>query len=121
MIAVRYSLILAAMLVGGCAGTDTLEGQRTVFNNPSAAPVIDQTGIGPQCDIARGQDATCLGVPLTRKGRGNVIGEPGVGDLNRAQRRILRERAELLRQVSQQPPPPPVSAIAAADSETETP
>ncbi len=124
---IRLSMILVAALLSGCATGDTLEGQRTVFSNPYVAPVIDNAGIGPECDLARGRDATCLGVPLTRKGRGNSIGEDSFGSYNRNQRRILRERAELLRQISEQqrqersvphsPPPEPTLPTAAEDSD----
>ncbi|MFO6430002.1 hypothetical protein ACLBKT_07905 [Erythrobacter sp. W302b] len=130
MMPIRPRLILVAALLGGCATGDALEGQRTVFSNPYVAPEIDQTGIGPECNRARGQDATCLGVPLTRKGRGNSIGEGSFANTrsyNRNQRRILREREELLRQISAQqrqepsaPPPPlpePTLPTAAEDSE----
>lgn len=106
----RPGIILIAALLGGCATGKPLEGERTVFNNPYAALVIERTGIGPECDMARGQDATCLGVPLTRKGRGNTIGEDSFGSCNRNQRRILRERAELLRQISQHQTTPPQPA-----------
>lgn len=111
MILFRCTAGLAAITLAGCAAPDPLEGQRTVFNNPYAVPEIDRTGVGPQCDEARGQDATCLGVPLTRKGKGSAIGERNDRNLTKNQRRILRERAELLREVAQQsntetPPPP---------------
>ena len=128
----RLSMILVAALHGGCATGDTLEGQRTVFSNPYVAPVIDQSGIGPECNRARGQDATCLGVPLTRKGRGNSIGEGNFGSVrsyNRNQRRVLRERAELLRQISEQqrqeqsapPPPPPEPTLPTAAEDSDRP
>lgn len=128
----RLSMILVAALLGGCVTGDTLEGQRTVFSNPYVAPVIDQSGIGPECNRARGQDATCLGVPLTRKGRGNSIGEGDFGSVrsyNRNQRRVLRERAELLRQISEQqrqeqsapPPPLPVPTLPTAAEDSARP
>lgn len=128
----RLSMILVAALLGGCATGDTLEGQRTVFSNPYVAPVIDQSGIGPECNRARGQDATCLGVPLTRTGRGNSIGEGKFGSVrsyNRNQRRVLRERAELLRQISEQqrqeqsapPPPPPDPTLPTAAEDSDSP
>lgn len=112
MIVSPRSLILAAALaLAGCAGGDGLEGTRTVFSNPNAAPVIDATGVGPQCDRARADDATCLGIPLGRKGEGARIGEQGIERLTRSQRRVLRERAELLRarteELARTPPPPP--------------
>lgn len=114
MIAIRPSLLLAAgALLAGCATSSPPESERTVFNNPYAAPVIARTGVGPQCDVARGRDATCLGVPLTRKGRGAVIGDRVTGNLTSNQRRILRERAEVLREAGEQrrtPPPPPPPA-----------
>ncbi|QDH35315.1 hypothetical protein [Porphyrobacter sp. YT40] len=120
----RCTAGLAALALAGCASPDSLEGQRTVFNNPYAVPVIDRTGVGPKCDEARGDDATCLGVPLTRKGRGSAIGERNYRSFTKNQRRILRERAELLREVAQQskaetPPAPPQPAppIMARESE----
>ena len=126
---IRPSMILVAALLGGCASGDTLEGQRTVFSNPYVAPVIDQTGIGPECNLARGRDATCLGVPLTRKGRGNSIGDGSYDRYNRNQRRVLRERAELLRQISEQqrqeqsapPPPPPEPTLPTAAEDSGRP
>ncbi|TAD74293.1 MAG: hypothetical protein EAY70_11385 [Sphingomonadales bacterium] len=122
-------MFLAVLVLTGCASAGSHEGQRTVFNNPLAVPVIDRTGVGPQCERARGQDATCLGVPLTRKGRGNSIAMPESIGLTRNQRRILRERAELLRTVRQQPqvvtppppPPPPRIAEATGEADAETP
>ena len=119
MIATRFSIILVAALAGGCATGDSLEGQRTVFDNPHAAPVIDQRGIGPQCDIDLGRDATCLGGPLIYPGRGRVASF-GNGEnvrLTRAQARILRERAELLEALRNPPPPPPVLPTAATDGD----
>jgi hypothetical protein len=100
-------MLLAPLLLAGCT-TDSLEGERTVFHNAYAPTALKPEGIGPQCETnARASDATCLGVPLTRKGRGNAIGVPlSEGPrLTRAQRRQLRERAELLEALRQQPPP----------------
>jgi len=112
----RTVLILAPLLLAGCA-TDSFESERTVFHNPYAPAALDPAGIGPQCETtARAGDATCLGVPLTRKGRGNAIGVPLAEGprLTRDQRRLLRERAELLEALRQQPaiPPPPTAAPA---------
>ncbi len=134
MILLRCTAGLTAITLAGCAAPDSLEGQRTVFNNPYAVPEIDRTGVGPQCDEARGDDATCLGVPLTRKGKGSAIGETSYRNLTKNQRRILRERAELLRELAQQskaetPPPtpqpaPPIMARgseSAADADTDKP
>lgn len=109
----RKILLLAPLLLAGCA-SGAPEGERTVFHNPYApAATASQSGIGPACDTtARASDTTCLGVPLTGKGRGNTIGvalEDGQ-NLTRAQRRVLRERAELLKELREQPvvtPPPP--------------
>lgn len=117
--------VAVAFLLAGCATGDPARTERTVFDNPYAAPVIAETGIGPQCEVARGQDATCLGVPLTRRGRGTVVGDRVSHDLDRNQRRILRERAEQLEQVSEQirtspspSPPPPQAPAAGADDTT---
>ncbi len=111
MIATRPIIfIAAAMLLGGCATGEPAGTERTVFDNPYAAPVIGSAGIGPQCDAARGRDATCLGVPLTREGRGTVVGHRVRNDLDRNQRRILRERAEQLRQASEGVRTPPAPA-----------
>ena len=117
--ALRTVLFVAPLLLAGCAA-DSLEGERTVFHNPYAPSALDPDGIGPQCETtARAGDATCLGVPLTRKGRGNAIGVPlaEAPRLTRDQRRLLRERAELLEALRQQPPvapppPPPTAAPA---------
>lgn len=108
----RRSVILAAaMMLGGCASGDSLEGERTVFNNPYAAPVIDRSGIGPQCEVDIGRDATCLGavVAYDRRGRWARLENGQTVRLTRAQSRILRERADLIQQLRSQPlqPPPP--------------
>jgi len=108
-------LLLAPLLLAGCAAASD-GGERTVFHNPYAPAAGKPDGIGPQCETtARASDTTCLGVPLTGKGRGNTIGvafEDGQ-NLTRAQRRVLRERAELLKEQREQPvvtpPPPPPS------------
>ncbi len=115
--ALRTALIFAPLLLAGCAA-DSLEGERTVFHNPYAPAALDPDGIGPKCETtARASDATCLGVPQTRKGRGNAIGVPlaEAPRLTRDQRRLLRERAELLEALRRQPPvapPPPTAAPA---------
>lgn len=108
MIAVRHSLILFTALLGGCATGDSLEGQRTVFSNPYVAPVLDQRGIGPQCEVDFGRDATCLGGPVNygRRGRTAVLENGETLRLTRAQRRLVRERAELIEARRNTPPPP---------------
>jgi hypothetical protein len=105
MIAPRPSLICASLLLGGCVTGAPDVGERTVFHNPYAAPVIDRSGIGPGCDIALGRDATCLGVPLTHSGRDQGVISNDDRHLTRAQRRILQERAELLGDLAKPPPP----------------
>ena len=121
------AIAFAILVLPGCA-TDSLEGERTVFSNPYVRPVIDTTGIGPECDTARGRDATCLGVPLTRGGQGSSIEGPERTSYTRSQRRILRQQAELLRSLSNPPslpaPTPPVPTappIATGSEEVETP
>ena len=106
MNAIRPSIIIAAALLGGCASGDSLESGRTVFNNPYAAPAIDRTGIGPQCNVDLGRDATCLGGPLIYPGKGRHVslGHGEVARLTRAQARILRERGALIEARSNQPP-----------------
>ncbi len=116
------AMAFAMLVLSGCA-TDSLEGERTVFNNPYVRPVIDTTGIGPECDTARGRDATCLGVPLTRRGEGSSVAGPERTSYTRNQRRILRQQAELLRTLSNPPslpaPPPPVPTAPPIASEAE--
>jgi hypothetical protein len=109
MIAVRHSLILLVALLGGCASGDSLEGQRTVFSNPYVPPVLDQRGIGPQCEVDFGRDATCLGGPAnySRRGRTAVLANGDTERLTRAQARIVRERRELLEARRNSPPPLP--------------
>jgi hypothetical protein len=120
MIAARRSIVIACLLtLGGCASGDLLEGQRTVFNNPFVAPVIDQRGIGPQCDRGRGNDTTCLGVPLARDGRAFVHPR----SYTDAQERVLRERAALLQERIEQlrTPPPPAPPTPSAPPIAEAP
>lgn len=124
MIAPRSSLFLLVALLGGCATGDSLEGQRTVFSNPYVPPVLDQRGIGPQCEVDFGRDATCLGgaVNYGRRGRTAVLANGDIERLTRAQRRLVRERAELIeaRRIAlpplPAPPPEPVLPTAEPDS-----
>lgn len=124
MIAPRRSLILVVALLGGCTTGDSLEGQRTVFSNPYVAPVLDQRGIGPQCDVDFGRDATCLGGAANygRRGRTAVLANGDTERLTRAQRRLVRERAELIEARRNAlpplpaPPPEPVLPTAEPDS-----
>lgn len=111
MNAIRISIILAAALLGGCASGDPPGSGRTVFNNPYAALEIDRTGIGPQCDVDLGRDATCLGGPLIYSGQGRqvLLGHGKTARLTRTQARILRERADLIKARGNQPPAPPPS------------
>lgn len=117
----RLSVLLASTLLAGCAAGDGLDGQRTVFSNPLAPPVIDRRGVGPQCDVEFGRDATCLGTPLAYPGEGRrvLLGDGEMHRLTRNQARILRQRAELLEarrnampSPPPPPPPPPMSAVA---------
>lgn len=117
---------LWALTLSGCAG-DVLKHERTVFNNPYAPPVIARTGIGPQCEVDFGRDATCLGTPLIYPGRGRTVSLGGgeTERLTRNQARILRERAALIgarREQAELPPPPPPPPPKAADVQNvETP
>ena len=111
-------IFVASLLLAGCASASEgpLSGQRTVFSNPFVAPEIDQRGIGPACDVAFGQDETCLGRPLIYPGRGRIasLGNGETVRLTRTQRDVLRDRAEAnraraqaLEHVEPSPPPPP--------------
>ena len=110
----RNSIILAALLLGGCASHDNLAGQRTVFSNPYAPAALDRTGIGPQCEVALGRDSTCLDPRFIvgRRGRIAILQDGRTVRLTRAQRDVLRERAELREALRRQPtiPPPPPTA-----------
>ena len=110
------TIAFTMLVLSGCA-TDSLEGERTVFNNPYVRPVIDTTGVGPECDKARGRDATCLGVPLTRRGEGSSVARPERTSYTRSQRRILMQQAELLKSLSNPPSlpaPPPMPPVPTA-------
>jgi hypothetical protein len=109
MIAQRGSMFFIIALLSACATSDPLEGQRTVFSNPYVAPDIDRRGIGPQCDVDFGRDATCLGVPLilSERGRTAALGSGETIRLTRSQARLVRERAELLEALRMAPPLPP--------------
>ena len=113
MIPTRAKMVLIAAMLGGCVSGDSLEGQRTVFNNPLALPEIDRRAIGPQCNVDFGRDATCLGAPLIYPGEGRhaSLGNGGSVRLTRAQVRILRERAELVEAARTAPPPPPAPPL----------
>jgi hypothetical protein len=121
------SPLLAGLLLGGCASADSLAGQRTVFSNPYAAPIIDRTGIGPQCEAQFGRDATCLGTvrAVSRRGRVAVLDNGETIRLTRNQARILRERWALIAALAQQPPPqqppPPPPAPPPADDAAAEP
>lgn len=111
----RASAIIATALLAACATPDPQTGQRTVFNNPYAKTVIDRTGIGPQCDVSIGRDATCLEAVVVRVDRRRfaTLRNGDTVRLTRAQARILRERADALRERAEiiealrDPPPPP--------------
>jgi hypothetical protein len=122
---VTIAVGLAALALGGCSTPDPRAGERTVFNNPYALPPADRTGIGPQCDVELGRDATCLGAPLVYAGGRHVLlGNGETERLTRQQRRILRERAELLEVLRDQPPappPPPPPPPPIADGADKTP
>ena len=113
MIAVRSSMIIAAAAVlSGCASADSLEYGRTVFHNPYAAPEIDRTGAGPQCEVDLGRDATCLNgaVIRGRRGRAAILSNGETVRLTRVQARLLRQQADLReaqRNLPPQPAPPP--------------
>lgn len=120
MFAVRSSVILAALVLSGCATPPDTE--RGVFVNPLAAPTLGRTGIGPECEIDFGRDTTCLGAPLIYPGRGRdaSLGNGEPVRLTRKQARILRERAALIEELSDQPPPltpppPPAPVLPTAD------
>ena len=115
----RAGAILAALTLSACATGDPQAGARTVFNNPLAATRIDRTGIGPQCDVDIGRDATCLNaaVIVGRRGRTAILRNGETVRLTRAQARLLRERSERLGAPSNQPPPPP-PVLPTADNET---
>lgn len=109
MRAAALPTILAALLLGGCASSDSLAGQRTVFSNPFVAPQIDSTGIGPQCEEQFGRDATCLNAVrgVSRRGRIAILDNGETIRLTRNQARILRERWALIDALREQPPAPP--------------
>jgi len=116
MRAVACPIILAALLIGGCASSDSLAGQRTVFSNPHAAPTIDRTGIGPACDTQIGRDASCLWAvrSISRRGRIATLESGETVRLTRNQVRILREQQAAIagaqRTQSAPPPPEPIPA-----------
>ncbi len=125
----RVSVIVATAHLSACATGDQEAGQRTVFNNPYATPVIDRTGIGPQCDVSIGHDATCLEAVVARVDRGRIatLRNGDTVRLTRAQARILRERADILREraevieVMRDLPPPRAEppALSPAESAAE--
>lgn len=129
----RASVIIATALLAACATPDPQTGQRTVFNNPYAKPVIDGTGIGPQCDVSIGRDATCLEAVVVGVDRRRIatLRNGDTVRLTRAQARILRERADILRERAEAieplrdpsppppPPPPEQPALSRAESAAE--
>ena len=107
MIATRSSMILAAVLLGGCATNDGRPVERTVFNNPFSSAALNRTGIGPQCDAALGRDSTCLDPRfiVARRGRYATLRNGETVRLSRAQVETLRDRAALIAASPNQPPP----------------
>lgn len=106
----RGCIVSGLLVLAGCTTADPLEGQRTVFNNPYAAQVLERTGIGPQGEVDPGRDATRLGAQLAYSGRGRfvLLASGQTERLRRNQDRILRERGELLeaaREALSAPPP----------------
>lgn len=107
VIVTRASTILVAVLLDGCASGEGRPVERTVFNNPFAAPVLNRTGIGPQCEVAIGRDSTCLDPRfiIARRGRYATLRNGETVRLTRAQVETLHERAKLIAG-SRNPPPP---------------
>lgn len=127
MITARSCMILAAILLGGCATGNGRPVERTVFNNPFSGLATDRTGIGPQCEANIGRDGTCLDPRniVARRGRFVTLRNGDTVRLTRAQAQTLRERAALIAASRNQPPsiPPPPPApppppIAESGSET---
>lgn len=89
-----------ALTLSACAVPAELrfENQRTVFNNPYVPPVIDQRGIGPDCEPEQVHDPACLPSNVIYPGRGRFgyLGNGTVVRLTRADRQFLRDRAEAL-------------------------
>lgn len=112
MIVTRASIILAAVLTGACASGDARPVERTVFNNPFASPMLDRSGIGPECNVAIGRDSTCLDPRfiVSRRGRYATLRNGETLRLTRAQVETLRERAALIAASRNQPPPVPPPA-----------
>lgn len=108
MRATRITVILCLSgALAACANPDPGAGVRTVFHNPYAATQIDRTGIGPQCDVDLGRDATCLGAVVATRGRTAILANGAETRLTKAQARLLRERREQLEAARSSPPTPP--------------
>lgn len=98
MIARRIGFAAIAFGLSACASQDDLgfAGQRTVFSSPYVPPVIDRGMIGPACDETRARGSVCTAGAIVYPGRGRhaLLPNGDVVRLTRAERRILRERAE---------------------------
>ena len=96
----RIGVVTLVLALSACASPREpgFHGQRTVFANPYVPPVIDQGPIGPRCDEVRVRRPVCTEGAILYPGRGShaLLPDGQVVRVTRAERRILRERAEAL-------------------------
>ncbi len=94
--------IAASLALGACASSDQqlgLDGNRSVFHNPYAAPELANGPVGPdQCADCPGIDGRWL-EGLTYPGRGDFAYDRNGNrvQLSRADRRVLRARFRAIR------------------------
>lgn len=100
MIVTRLALLMIPLGLAACnaAPAPGFAGERSVFSNPYVQPVIDQRGIGPGCEVDAEPGSLCTSGGAIYPGRGHFALAPNgeLVRLNRAERQLLRDRADAL-------------------------
>ena len=100
MIVTRLALLMIPLGLAACnaAPVPGFAGERSVFSNPYVQPVIDQRGIGPGCEVDAEPGSLCTSGGAIYPGRGHfaLASNGELVRLNRAERQLLRDRADAL-------------------------
>ncbi len=92
------AVTLGSLALASCATGDPFDGGRSVFNNPYAAPVVDNGPVGPECDESAVRRDGCFLDSLFYPGRGRYALDRDGNRvrLTRSERRFFRERNEAI-------------------------
>jgi len=87
-----------SLALAGCATADTLQGSRSVFNNPYSALIFANGPVGPDCEGQVNRPDGCFLDTLAYPGRGRYARDRdgNLVRLTRSERRFLRQRNEAI-------------------------